>query len=233
MLPESKLVKKQKRICDPVVRKGQLIVPTVRWDDDCGNGHNSFSVTGHIYERKLAPGEATTIYEGKTWWMCGGGCIHDEIERYFPELRHLIKWHLVSSDGPMHYLSNTIYNAGERDHWGLLKGEFRQHKSRGPHQADGVEGVPHWEIRMPKDFKNYVYSNEKPPPVVAEYRPSGLTGEGKERNLDHARSSACWPEATDEQLCLPKEELAKLLIERLPALMQQFYKDITDFGFTY
>jgi len=55
----------------------------------------------------------------------------------------------------------------------------------------------------------------------------------KVRNLDYARSSACWPEATDEQLCLPREELTKLLIERLPALMIQMYNDITNFGFTY
>jgi len=26
------------------------ITPTVRYDDDCGNGHNSFSITGSIKE---------------------------------------------------------------------------------------------------------------------------------------------------------------------------------------
>lgn len=41
-----------------------------------------------------------------------GGCIHDEIARYFPELAPFIKWHLTNADGlPMHYVANTVYFA--------------------------------------------------------------------------------------------------------------------------
>jgi len=38
------------------------------------------------------------------------GCLHDEIRQHFPELAHLIKWHLVSTDGPLHYIANTLYH---------------------------------------------------------------------------------------------------------------------------
>lgn len=69
---------------------------TVRFDDECGNGHNSFAITGEISE--------------------GGhrscGCIHGEIAKRFPQLAPLIKWHLCDSTGPMHYLANARYWAG-------------------------------------------------------------------------------------------------------------------------
>lgn len=72
---------------------------TVRYDDRCNNGHNTFSITG---ESKLA---------WDRWDNGSAGCIHDEIAAAFPELASFIKWHLVSSDGPMHYIANTLYHA--------------------------------------------------------------------------------------------------------------------------
>lgn len=45
----------------------------------------------------------------KRWVEDSGGCIHDEVAKHFPELAHLIKWHLSSTDGPMHYVANTVY----------------------------------------------------------------------------------------------------------------------------
>ena len=91
------------------------ITAKVRYDDDCGNGHNSFAITADI-ERS----------SGNRWLDNAGGCCHDEIAKHFPELKKYIKWHLCSSEGPMHYLGNTLYHAGERDCWGAKKGEPRQ-----------------------------------------------------------------------------------------------------------
>lgn len=68
---------------------------TIRYDDEYNNGHNSFSITGEIKNPNIS--------------MCGSGSIHEEIAKYFPEFKHLIKWHLCSSDGPLHYISNTKY----------------------------------------------------------------------------------------------------------------------------
>ena len=64
-------------------------VVTLRYDDRCSNGHNTFSITASTYK------------------MCG--CLHDIIADYFPEYAKYIKWYLTSSDGPMHYIANTMY----------------------------------------------------------------------------------------------------------------------------
>jgi len=53
----------------------------------------------------------------------------------------------------------------------------------------------------------------------------------KIRNLDHARASACWPDATDEDLTAPG--LQERLEARLPALMAEFRAAIESLGFTW
>lgn len=157
-LTESVLTKNQKRTYGPRpisgYGHGAQITATVRYDNECGNGHNSFSITAEIVtpaSKRRDDCEAC-------------GCLHDEISRVFPELAPFIKWHLVSSDGPMHYIANTVYWAN--------KG-----------------------------------------------------------NLAHARSSAKWPEATDEELI--GLDLEERLQARLPALMEQFRAAVESLGFTY
>ena len=68
------------------------ICPIIRYDDECGNGHNTFSITCDI--RNL-----------NGVWQAGG-CLHDEFKKAYPEYAHLIKWHLCSSDGQLYYLKN-------------------------------------------------------------------------------------------------------------------------------
>jgi hypothetical protein len=80
---------------------------SIRHDDECKNGHNSFSITGEVI--------------GKIGRYIAGGCLHDDIERAFPELAHLIKWHLSSTDGPMHYIANTLYWLGYQGYCGPEK----------------------------------------------------------------------------------------------------------------
>lgn len=75
--------------------KNCLFTVTLKYGDSCKNGHNTFSITGEITK-------------GSTWFACG--CLHDEIKKHFPELAYLIKWHLCSTDGPMHYIANTVYH---------------------------------------------------------------------------------------------------------------------------
>lgn len=130
--------------------KGWLQVE-IRFDDQCRNGHNTFSITaeaGHPCARDVD----------------AGGCLHDDIAEVFPELAGLIKWHLVSSDGPMHYFANTVYHVG--------KG-----------------------------------------------------------NLDYARETAVWPDATEEELTYPG--LVDRLQDRLPALMLNFRLMIEETGLAW
>lgn len=100
------LTKNQVKVCGPRKIEGYgantYIKAEVRHDDRCGNGHNAFSITGEIY----VPGR-------RDCEACG--CLHNEIAKSFPELAPFIKWHLCSTDGPMHYLANTLYHAGDRD----------------------------------------------------------------------------------------------------------------------
>lgn len=85
----------------------------LRFDDECGNGRNSFAITGDVWEMNER-GRRVDI---------AGGCLHEDIAKAFPELAPLIRWHLFDQSGPMHYIANTVYNAGDRDHWGARKGE--------------------------------------------------------------------------------------------------------------
>jgi hypothetical protein len=111
-LPESKLVKQQTKKYGPTFYiendKQYRITVTVRYDDQCGNGHNSFGITAEIDE-----------WCGY-WTNDCGGCCHEHVAKHFPELTPLIKWHLTSTDGPMHYLQNAKYWAG---HSGYREGK--------------------------------------------------------------------------------------------------------------
>lgn len=90
-----------------------------RLDDECGNGHETFSLTAWYWEKGRSK-ENTG----------GGGCCHDVIVQAMPELEPLVKWHLCSTDGPMHYEANTVYLAGNRDYNGRRKGEPSSFRSR-------------------------------------------------------------------------------------------------------
>lgn len=201
--------------------KGAALTVHIRFDDGCRNGHNTFSITAEVRE----PGYRDVR-------ACG--CMHDDIAKIFPELAPLIIWHLCSTDGPMHYIANTIYRAGDRDHNGLLKGEKRQIRN-------GKTGQLAWQLVAIVDGEEVpIYRLDKnvdadiaPTAPDVRYVPWCRIGEGKSRELAHARSSACWPEATDEQLCLPKAELEALLTARLPALLVAMQRDIEAAGFLW
>lgn len=179
------------------------ITAEVRFDDNCKNGHETFAITADIREA-----------EGGYWREYAGGCCHEEIAKQFPELAPLIKWHLVSVDGPMHYLANTLYHADEHgpdsawiyytgaDPLGFSKGErLLCYARRG--KAEKVEGKPGYRVNW--DQKT-----------------------AKTASLDHARSSAVWPDATLEQL-RDKVQLAA----RLPALLADFKADMIAAGFIW
>lgn len=236
-VPVSTLTKHQVKTFTHEFPNGNVIVAKVRHDDECGNGHNTFAITGEFYEETRSNGDKSiTNSKGTRRWLGSCGCIHDQIAKAFPQLVPLLKWHLTSTDGPMHYIANTVYHASNRDHRGLLKGEKRQ-------LVNGRTKQPVWEriVRNEAGEKvsigggsNWVDSDIRPSEeLTASWEPVWVVGEGKERELDHARSSAVWPEATDEQLMLPPEELKALLIARHPALMVEFKAAVESLGFVY
>lgn len=67
--------------------------------------HPYFSATVAIYERCSGRGN-------KVWIEGSFGPDHETIARLFPRCAPFLKWHLTSTDGPMHYLANGLYWAG-------------------------------------------------------------------------------------------------------------------------
>lgn len=203
---------------------GTRLRVTLRFDDNCKNGRESFAITADEYDAR---------------GVCvAGGCLHESIAATFPELAPLIPWHLCATDGPMHYLANTVYHASNRDHNGLLAGEARQIRN-------GKTGAPCWRLEAfaadgaPFDLGSYgarSFDGEAPPGSVPVLRwvPWNRIGEGKARDLDAARRSAIWPDAPDSILTAPPDELRAALVARLPDLVARFRRAmVEDCGFLW
>jgi hypothetical protein len=83
---KSILTKNQKRKFErEMVIDGEpaKMIVTIRYDDECNNGHNSFAITAHLYDRGCIRGEAfTTLSTGKKRWLGSCGCLHEEIAKY-------------------------------------------------------------------------------------------------------------------------------------------------------
>ena len=121
MTTDSVLTYNQKKTFTKTYVKGGetfRITAEVRYDDECRNGHNTFAITGEI-KRKARNG---------CWVWESAGCIHEQIAKHFPELAHLIKWHLCNSDGPTYYFENTLYHASNCESTGHKVGEVKRTK---------------------------------------------------------------------------------------------------------
>ncbi len=150
-----------------------------------------------------------------------------------PELAPFIKWHLCSTDQPLHYIANTLFHAGDKDCWGLRKGEKRQIRNGRTKQLV-------WQIvirdkdgnEVDNGSSSWVDSDIKPEDnLTVAWEPVWKIGEGKERDLKAARSCAIWPEATDEELTAP--DLEEKLKARHAQLMVEFRAAVEQLGFTY
>jgi hypothetical protein len=238
--------------------KGAILTVELRYDDECQNGHNSFSVTGSVEAGSMA---------------LAGGCLHEDIAEVFPELKPFIKFHLWDYRGPMHYVANTLFLASDKDCFGYRKGEpcawdnhirfgdfpvttkvspalarFLRNVSKGSPDLDLVR-VPASSERFTDQwtfagfearwgsapFKSELEANQfvealRKFPISLEQVATKYS-EGKPRNFKAAREVACWPDATDEQLSLPGDELKKLLEARWPLLMEEFNEMLRSTGF--
>jgi hypothetical protein len=256
-------------------RQGAMLQVELSFDDNCKNGANTFYITGEVFE----PLRRDCV-------ACG--TLHEDIAQVFPELAHLIKWHGCSTDGPTHYIANTLYMAGDADCSGKRKGEptsfdsgmtfgnspitvkvkrkfLEWLKAAEDFNSKALKTNPdyvHFEpvaVEHVVDSTGYKYADkytfkgfeckwyECPFDNYTESAEFSLAmklphfyvkvptawSEGKEREFDKARDAAIWPDATDEQLSLPKAELKALLEARLPALLADFESDIKAIGFLW
>lgn len=114
----------------------------MRFDDACKNGHETFAITGTLRDRRVK----------RDGGVVAAGCLHDDVARVFPELAHLIPWHMTSTDGPMHYVANAVYLAGDRDHSGRRKGEVSCSEMRLTFGANPIEAD------IPESFAKFLES---------------------------------------------------------------------------
>lgn len=166
---------------------------SLRYDDTCGNGKNSFGITME------SRSQVVNYY---------GGCMHDTIRKVFPEYAHLIKWHLFDTNGPMHYTANTLYYAEDQKAKALVKlheaearlEAYKEAKEDEPCGTFAKEYIT--ELRMLKAKVN-----------IAKDRYKNADGP----ILKYARKWAAAPDATIEQL---QDE--QWLVNRLPGLIEDF-----------
>jgi len=64
---------------------------TIRWDDNLNNGHNSFGI---MVEKGLKSSLEDNFFSSDDNYVCSRDLI-----KHFPEYAHLIKYHMLTSDG--------------------------------------------------------------------------------------------------------------------------------------
>jgi hypothetical protein len=191
-----------KRLPDREVERGRVernrtITAFVRWDDTCRNGHNTFGVTGEVRR-------------GPNFDM--GGCIHAEVASHFPELAGVIKYHLMSAEGPLHYKANTLFWLGYNGNAHPSK-----HGPNPPH-LEYARSTAVWPD-MPESFL-----------FTADHRrdtkgtpPDWWTGTDTVRAVEKAKAAAEAKRVVVEQA----------LDARLPTLMAEFRQAVEQLGFTW
>lgn len=119
----------------------------------------------------------------------------------------------------MHYIANTVYHA--KEHGPLYAWVYYT----GPNDPLGIGEEKERSL-------GYVKAAEASRAVGAPgYSVKWDEKTAKRRDLAAARSSACWPDATDEDLTAPG--LEDRLRARLPGLMWEFKAAVESLGFTY
>ncbi len=81
---------------------GEILIISMRCDDECKNGHDTFSITADIYKK------GTKVFSDRNW--LSGGCQHEEIVNAKKSLAPLVALHLSDGDGvPMYAIENGYY----------------------------------------------------------------------------------------------------------------------------
>ena len=192
---KSLLSLRQEKVFNRVTKDNNILMVTLRFDDECGNKHNTFSITGYLTTKRKR--------------FLAFGCLHEDIAETFPEFRHLIPYHLCSTDGPMYYIENTMYHAKKIS---KLQGKYYFYLEGKLIKIVNEDEAAEMKMKYGVNGKFVEYFN----PLA------------KEPNLEVARSCAIWPDATIEQL---QDE--KQLLARLPILIEDFRNKMLGLGFVW
>ena len=238
---KSILVKRQKKqvVKTNITEYGEKcdLVIDIRYDDECGNEHNTFAITGSLYKAGRRSDSA----------HLAGGCIPEIIEKHAPEFALFIKWHGTTSKGPLYYIENTLYHTRGTDYNGLKKGEYGSFIKiitvETLKKGGRTEIYKTGTIYLNKQNNpNLAKSNDKEEAKLVDFMASVKPelspkiemidceyskSEGKEIDLKAARSCAIWPEAKLEDFT--KEALEA----RLPSLLKEFKEAMEELDFIF
>lgn len=93
-----------------VKKKFKMLKLTIKWDDNLDNGHNSFGV---MVEKGLKSSLEDNFFSPYDDYVCSRDLI-----KHFPEYAHLIKYHMLTSDGYFH-ASNIEYMLNKPEKYSL------------------------------------------------------------------------------------------------------------------
>jgi hypothetical protein len=179
----------------PHYHHSTTITVEVRYDDRHGNGHNTFSIIA-------------TLSDG------GGGRMDEDVARLFPQLAPLIKYHQVSTDGPMHYVANTLYWLGYHPEW--CRGE----PGDPPNLTHARTGAV-WSD-MPESFL-------APSLKVADHDAT-MDATSDE---DFIPTTPLAIEAAKQRFAAARQAVIDALMARLPSLLTEFRAAVESLGFTW
>jgi hypothetical protein len=101
-LTSMKTVNSMNHTIDTVDANGNQLKIKIRLSDDCGNGHNDFSITADAWKKDKPKSDRYHLY---------AGCAHDEILKARPDLKIFVDLHLSDVTGaPMHAIANGFYH---------------------------------------------------------------------------------------------------------------------------
>lgn len=187
-----------------------VLIINLKFEKRGENDGDFFDITANLFDRDYIPFERYYLNKnGNKRYLGACGCLHDEIAIHAPELKHLIKWNGTSTNGPLYYIENTLYHVEEH----------------GPTHAwiyytltDPLRLCDRKEILLKyAKLKELALAEEYP---CYRIEPDKKTI--KECNLEAARRTAIWPEASREELTHEN------LLKRLPKLMEDFNKDMKE-----
>jgi len=205
---ESILTKKQTRMkSKDVIVDGEKyrLVLEIRYDDEYGNGHNTFTIT------------LSTHLGWRSNYIVAYGCQHELVAEHFPEYAHMIKWHGCTSDGPLYYIANTLYHACKIEEF--YNFVYLQDKEFKIKECVGVYDDIDTRLIESK------YSSLRDVSIIIKREPRSTN---KAANIEAARACAIWPSATLQQL-----QDVDALTDRLPDLLEDFKVDIEALGLIY
>jgi len=164
-----------------------------------GNRRPYFSITGSVHDKDTG--------DRRDSYIESCGCIHDQIAEHFPEMAHLIRWHLTDDDAtPMHYIANGAHWL--EYHHGISQfGPFNDREHHGKQPLAIFKSTVVWREGV-DTFGNLLdpIDVQNPPGVIFEQFPNSREGKKQRCAVLRARVEA-WAAARPDLLTDMKRDM--------------------------